>query len=55
MAVKCQEVFVMIGLVFMGSLCHDWFGFYGYFSVGDLGYFCLNDGILLRPLILKYP
>ena len=37
MAVKCQEV--------LGSLCHDRFGFYGYFSVQDLGYFCLNDGI----------
>ena len=35
-------------------LCHDWFGFYGYFSLRGLGYFCLNDGILRRNLQFSY-
>ena len=45
MAVKYQEV--------LGSLCLDQFGFYGYFSLRDLGYFCLNDEIQLRSLETK--
>ena len=37
-------------LSYCGGLCHEQFGFYGYFSFGGFSYFGLNDGILMRKL-----
>ena len=46
--------YIRVILSYYGGLCHEWFGFYGYFSLRGFHYFCLNDGILMRKLKFAY-
>ena len=46
--------YIRVILSYCGGLCHEWFGFYGYFSLRGFSYFYLNDGFLMRRLKFAY-